>query len=52
MIPTFNGWDDTPEDEREELEQWETESRLRRRSSQAMPRLDYDMLGENVSRQG
>ena len=41
MIPTYNGWDEIPEDEREGLEQWETESRLRRRSSQAIPRPDY-----------
>ena len=40
MIPTYNGWDDTPEDEREELEEWETESRLCRHSSQAIPRPD------------
>ena len=23
MVPTYNGWEDVPEDEREELEQWE-----------------------------
>jgi hypothetical protein len=23
MAPTYNGWEDTPEDEREALEQWE-----------------------------
>ena len=23
MAPTYNGWEDTPEDEREGLEQWE-----------------------------
>ncbi len=40
MIPTYNGWDDIPEDEREELEHWEIESRRLRRSSQSMPRLD------------
>ena len=24
MAPTYNGWDDTPEDEREALEVWES----------------------------
>jgi hypothetical protein len=42
MVPTYNGWDEIPEDEREELEQWERESRLHRRPSQSIPRLDYD----------
>jgi hypothetical protein len=23
MAPTYNGWEDTPEDEREALDQWE-----------------------------
>jgi hypothetical protein len=44
MIPTYNGWDDTPEEEREELELWESESRLSRRSSQAIPRPDTSLL--------
>jgi hypothetical protein len=43
MVPTYNGWDEIPEDEREELEQWETESRLLRRSSQAIPRPDTNL---------
>ena len=38
MIPTYNGWEDTPEDEREALEQWEAEHRRGRRSSQRIPR--------------
>ena len=46
MIPTYNGWDEIPEDEREGLELWETENRLRRRSSQAIPRPDYDTIEE------
>jgi hypothetical protein len=49
MVPTYNGWDETPEDEREALELWEAESRHHRRSSQAIPRPDYTMLGERVS---
>jgi hypothetical protein len=40
MVPTYNGWDEIPEDEREELEQWEQESPLHRRSSQAMQQPD------------
>ena len=23
MVPTYNGWEDTPEDEREALDRWE-----------------------------
>jgi hypothetical protein len=41
MAPTYNGWEDTPEDEREALELWESEQRLGRRSSQAIRRPDY-----------
>jgi hypothetical protein len=26
MAPTYNGWEDTPEEEREALEQWEAGS--------------------------
>ena len=38
MVPTYNGWEDPPEDEREALEQWEALERLGRRSSQcALP---------------
>jgi hypothetical protein len=32
MVPTYNGWEDTPEDEREALEQWEAEHPPGRRS--------------------
>lgn len=42
MAPTYNGWEDTPEDEREALEQWETADRRVRRSSRALPKPDYD----------
>jgi hypothetical protein len=38
MAPTYNGWEDTPEDEREALELWEATDRTVRRSSRAMPR--------------
>jgi hypothetical protein len=41
MAPTYNGWEDTPEDEREALEQWEAESRPARRSSRGIRRPDY-----------
>jgi hypothetical protein len=49
MVPTYNGWDEIPEDEREELEQWEAASRIgRRRSSQAIPRPDIPVTGESL----
>jgi hypothetical protein len=38
MVPTYNGWEDTPEDEREALEQWEAREVRGRRSSQRIPR--------------
>jgi hypothetical protein len=39
MAPTYNGWEDTPEDEREALDQWEAAAdRKVHRSSRAMPR--------------
>jgi hypothetical protein len=34
MVPTYNGWEDTSEDEREALELWEEASETRR----ALPR--------------
>jgi hypothetical protein len=37
MVPTYNGWEDSREDEREALEQWEAEHRPGRRSSQRIP---------------
>jgi hypothetical protein len=36
MVPTYNGWEDIPEDEREALEQWEARERVARRSSQRL----------------
>ena len=45
MVPTYNGWEDAPEDEREALEQWEAWG-LRRRSSRGIPRPDLSWLGE------
>jgi hypothetical protein len=39
MVPTYNGWEDPPEDEREALEQWELRERAAGRGSRAMPRL-------------
>jgi hypothetical protein len=38
MIPTYNGWEDPREDEREALEQWEARDRAGRRSSQRITR--------------
>ena len=38
MAPTYNGWEDTPEDEREALDQWEATRNRITRSSRAMPR--------------
>jgi hypothetical protein len=38
MVPTYNGWEDIPEDEREALEQWEARDRTGRRSSQRITR--------------
>jgi hypothetical protein len=37
MVPTYNGWEDPPEDEREALELWEARERVGRRSSQRIP---------------
>ena len=39
MAPTYNGWEDTPEDEREALELWEFQQLSGRRSSRSLPRL-------------
>jgi hypothetical protein len=30
MAPTYNGWDDTPEEEREALDLWESRDQLPR----------------------
>ncbi len=49
MVPTYNGWEDPAEDEREALEQWEARERSGRRSSQRIPLPDVtgvlDRLG-------
>jgi|1186.fasta_scaffold214882_2 hypothetical protein len=37
MVPTYNGWEDPAEDEREALELWEARDRPGRRSSQRIP---------------
>jgi hypothetical protein len=49
MVPTYNGWEDTPEDEREALELWEAGDSLPTRSSRAMPRLSGSMFVDSVS---
>jgi hypothetical protein len=38
MVPTYNGWEDAAEDEREALEQWEARDGAGRRSSQRITR--------------
>jgi hypothetical protein len=45
MVPTYNGWEDTPEDEREALEQWEARERGGRRSSRSIPRPELRASG-------
>ena len=45
MVPTYNGWEDTPEDEREALEQWEARERGGRRSSRAIRRPELRASG-------
>jgi hypothetical protein len=43
MVPTYNGWEDTPEDEREALDRWEDASEavlaLPRRSRASLVRV-------------
>jgi hypothetical protein len=46
MVPTYNGWEDIPEDEREALEQWEAQDRTRGRSSQRVTRPVAALLDE------
>jgi hypothetical protein len=46
MAPSYNGWEDTPEDEREALEQWESSSAAGRRSSRGIPRPSLSLLRE------
>ena len=38
MVPTYNGWEDTPEDEREALELWEAQDQASGRVSRGVPR--------------
>ena len=48
MIPTYNGWEDTPEDEREALDLWEAADLLmspslrKSRASQAVIEIYVD----------
>jgi hypothetical protein len=46
VVPSYNGWEDTPEDEREALEQWEASLGTGRRSSRAIPRPSLSILRE------
>jgi hypothetical protein len=47
MVPTYNGWEDTPEDEREAIELWEEANGLAahqpRRSRASVPRLSVEL---------
>lgn len=47
MVPTYNGWEDTPEDEREALELWEEAGEillaLPRRSRTSLARIDIEL---------
>ena len=47
MVPTYNGWEDTPEDEREALELWEEASdtmlALPRRSRASLVRVSIEL---------
>lgn len=46
MAPSYNGWEDTPEDEREALDQWEATNGTGRRSSRGIPRPSLSVLRE------
>jgi hypothetical protein len=46
MAPSYNGWEDTPEDEREALDQWEAAAGAGRRSSRGIPRPSLSALRE------
>jgi hypothetical protein len=46
MAPSYNGWEDTPEDEREALDQWEAATGVGRRSSRGIPRPSLSVLRE------
>jgi hypothetical protein len=46
MAPSYNGWEDTPEDEREALDLWEAANAAGRRSSRSIPRPSLSILRE------
>jgi hypothetical protein len=46
MAPSYNGWEDTPEDEREALDQWEATNGAGRRPSRGAPRPSLSVLRE------
>ena len=54
MVGTYNGWDDSPEDERETLDLWESAAELgrplgrRSRTSQAVIRVRSDRYQETL----
>ena len=48
MVPSYNGWEDIPEDEREALDQWEAASGAGRRSSRGIPGLSLSVLREQA----
>ena len=47
MVPTYNGWEDSPEDQREAIELWEEAVGLapsqQRRSRASIPRLSVEL---------
>jgi hypothetical protein len=49
MVPTYNGWEDSPEDEREALEQWESRGLIGRRSSRGIPRPDLSRFESGMA---
>jgi hypothetical protein len=49
MVPTYNGWEDSREDEREALEQWEAGDQMARRASRGIPRQSGVFYGRRMS---
>jgi hypothetical protein len=47
MVPTYNGWEDTPEDEREALDRWEEANEsarpFQRRSRASLTRVTIEL---------
>jgi hypothetical protein len=47
MVPTYNGWEDSPEDEREALDRWEEASEtplgFQRRSRASLTRISIEL---------